>query len=165
MLAAWRFLCWVMEGLSDRFELRGIIYSAVRNQDSWTRGVYSTLLSTEVCGTGSRCVCSFYPASSKYNRGCGWSAVVAVLFLFHLGLYFQESVTQHFVSALWDAFGAVPVVDHCLWQLSNTISVLEKHPPSYYQRKNILNDKNSNLHLSDNHKWIVNHSVTSEQSH
>lgn len=45
MLAAWRFPCCVMEALSDRCEPRGIIYSVVRNQDSWTHGVYSTLLS------------------------------------------------------------------------------------------------------------------------
>ncbi len=146
MLAAWRFPCCVMQALSDRCEPRGIIYSVVRNQDSWTHGVYSTLLSLlsiEVYGPELHCVCGFYPESYRWTRASWWSAGSAALVFSFL------SISRKKVSL----FGILLVlsfalVARCLWLLSNTISVLEKHPPFYYQSKLFL-DKNSYLLLSD----------------
>lgn len=146
MLAAWRFPCCVMEALSNSCEPRGIIYAVVRNQDSWTHGVYSTLLSC--CPLKSMELNYIvYVAFTQSPRGRLEPADGQLCLL----LYFP--LTCNSISRkirLHNTNISCLLVAHCLLQLSNnTISILEQHPPSYFQSKHSLSDKNFYLHLSD----------------
>lgn len=156
MLAAWPFPCCVMEALSGRCEPRGIIYSVVRNQDSWTHGVYSTLLS---CCPLQSVELNYivHVAFTRSPRGRLEPAdgQLRLLLYFSLTCDSISRKKKQRLQTAWHCFGILLVLSclllaHYLWQLSSsTISVLEKHPPSYYQSKHSLSDKNYNPDFSN----------------